>query len=472
MMKKIIFTVLTIFIFTGVVKASEWQEEKLEGDNVEMEYRYRFYKDVKKGEYIRIGEKSDYSFEDLNDITYSDYSPYNDSCPEGEGYITEYAKEYIYETIGAIQAIKISNLSEENFNIVNFTFRNKDEVVEHTLASCTKCANNKNTIKPGGTLLIKFASPIHLYDLNMDLDFEEKDKELMYEIVYSSQTTFYAKYLAALLRGYTNISTYKYEDLYYLYTSNVESYTGYDIEVNELIKVISVKDVCRTKEVLSYRYNIVKEYYDDYYYKDVSELINLTEEEKSEYKKDLEDYKIYYRDNTKDEVNEEEKEDKEDIPSIKDEIVEEKPTEKEEIKDKEDKEDKEDIPTIKDEFIEEKPTEKEEAEDKDDIEDIPTIKDEIPKEDSTEKEEVEKENIGNNDLTEKIDNIVIKTNNNLKEDKPDTITDNNEELKLVKTGIEKKPTNYKYIIIYTLGLILIGLLLIKKIKIMSEKNND
>ena len=73
-------------------------------------------------------------------------------------------------------------------------------------------------------------------DLNMDLDFEEKDKELMYEIVYSSQTTFYAKYLAALLRGYTNISTYKYEDLYYLYTSNVESYTGYDIEVNELIE--------------------------------------------------------------------------------------------------------------------------------------------------------------------------------------------------------------------------------------------
>ena len=88
-MKKVIFILLTLIMFVNVVKAEtlteeigEWQEEKIEGTNVELQYRYRFYKDIEVGDYIRIGQVSEYDYEDKENIIYGEYSNYQTYCEE------------------------------------------------------------------------------------------------------------------------------------------------------------------------------------------------------------------------------------------------------------------------------------------------------------------------------------------------------------------------------------------------------
>lgn len=293
-MRKILFILLTSFAFTNAVKANEWQEELLEGDNVEMEYRYRLYKDKKEGEYIRKGADTDYQYEEAENIRYSEYTDYQTTCPNGDGYEVEYATKYVYQEILPVLYIKVNNLSEHDLTVKNIEFKDKNNIISYKYISCNLCSSDKNTINPGGTLLIKLEHSVRVIDLTLILEFFETETEAMYELVYSANSRFSAANLIALIQGNTNITNYKYNNNFYLYPNYSSLYVGYNIEKNNLIKIKSEEEVCRIREIMTYHYNILKEYYDNNYYKDISDL-KLTEEEKMEYKKDLDDYKIFYR---------------------------------------------------------------------------------------------------------------------------------------------------------------------------------
>jgi len=293
-MKKILFVFLAMFVFINMVKANEWQEEILNGENVETEYRYRFYKDKIEGEYVRVGVDTDYQYEEEGGV-YGEYSSYQSSCPSGEGYEVEYATKYVYQEILPVQYIKINNLSEQDLTIKNIEVRENDKLVSYEHFWCNMCSNDRNTINPGGTLMIKFEHSLRLKDLTFMLEFTDVEDEVMYELVYSANSRYSAADLVALKQGNTNIVSYKYDDSFYLYPNYSSIYTGYNIMVDDLIKIKSLEDVCRVREIMTYRYNVIKDYYDDNYYKDILELTDLAEEERFEYKKDLEDYKVFYR---------------------------------------------------------------------------------------------------------------------------------------------------------------------------------
>jgi len=306
-MKKILFTLICILLNLTNVNATEWQEELLEGENIETEYRYRFYREVENGKYIRIGDISNYQYEEKENIKYTNYSLYQNNCPSGEGYETEYATKYVYKKLLPVQYIKINNMSNYDLDISNIKITNEDDLVKYDYYTCNKCSNYLKTINPGGSLILKIEIPVNLNKLNLSLEFIDTEIERYYELVYASKSSYSAADLIALIIGNTNIVNYLYDESFNLYNNYTSTYTDYDIEVDELTKVISKQNVCKYREIMTYHYNIDREYYDDNYYKDISELIELTDEEREEYQKDLEDFKIFYRyieeDNISDNIN-------------------------------------------------------------------------------------------------------------------------------------------------------------------------
>lgn len=293
-MKKILFLLFAIFISINTVKANTWQEEVLEGEEIETEYRYLFYKDKKEGEYVRKGQDTNYQYEDVNNVKYGNYSKYKSSCPTDEGYEIEYATKYVYQEILPVLYIKVNNLSEENLTVKNISFKEKENLISYKYQSCNLCTSDKMTIYPGGTLLIKLEYSARLIALDFVLEFNEIEKESLYELVYSANSLFTAGSLVALVQGNTKTINYKYNSNFYLYPNYSSVYVGYNIKENNLLKINSKEEVCRTREIMTYQYNIIKDYYDNNYYKDISEL-DLSLEEQKNYKKDLENYKIFYR---------------------------------------------------------------------------------------------------------------------------------------------------------------------------------
>lgn len=291
-MKKILFTFLTIFIFMDTVEANEFQEEVIEGPNVETEYRYRFYKEEKEGEYIRIGKDNNYMYEDKTDIIYSDYSEYQTSCKSDEGYETEYKTKYVYREILPVQYIKITNNSEEDLTVANIEPLENNNLLGYEIYKCINCMDR--IIAPYGQIIIELEKEVRFKDLEFILEFFDLGNKINYELIYSNDNLFSTTSLVALTKSQSAVSNYLYSD-FRLFNNYTKDYIGYDIEKDELMYIVSEEKVCRTREIKSYHYNIIKKYYDDNYYKDIEELTNLTEEEKLEYKKDFEDYKIFYR---------------------------------------------------------------------------------------------------------------------------------------------------------------------------------
>ena len=144
-------------------------------------------------------------------------------------------------------------------------------------------------------MAIELEYPVYLGELTFILEFSNKEI-YDYQILYMSEREKTLKKLIAISKSNTSITEHQYDNNYILYANyDNKEYTDYNIKVNDLISIISQEKVCRGRSVKTYHYNINKEYYDDSYYKDVTLLSNLTEEERKEYKKDLEDYKIFYR---------------------------------------------------------------------------------------------------------------------------------------------------------------------------------
>lgn len=295
-MKKLFLILVNILLFTNNVYANEWSSEKLEGNNVEVEYRYRFFKEKEEGKYVNLKESVNYDFRDLDNYIYSDYSDYKNSCKNNDEYVIEYQKKYEYQKLIPVKYIKIRNDDTEDLlKISNYKIHNNMFVSKSKLHDCSNCTTDGNNyiISPGGHMTIETDNEIELNKLDLEFSFEG-EKHVNFALIYSKSDDFSKSNLVSYLNTSTLISKYHVNEGYLVY-SNYDNkvYTDYDIVQDKYIKVLSKEEVCRYKEKLVYSYNIIREYYDDNYYKDVSELTNVNEEDN--YIKDLEDYKIYYR---------------------------------------------------------------------------------------------------------------------------------------------------------------------------------
>ncbi len=284
-MRKVMLLIIMLLGFSEV-KAKE--------DNSYKEYRYRFYKEEKEGEYIRKDLESNYEFTDSNDITYGKYGDYLDECPN-YSYLDKYYKiEYCYIELLPVLYIKIINKSSDDILINNILIYELDSQVDYNIYSCDNCEDNIN-IKSGSEITILLSKEIYLRDLKINIDTLNK---VNYEIIYSNNPSFDSNSLVAKNTYVEGKTEYMYDETYTLYNNYTSLKYDYDINEDNFIKILSERQVCKSREIKTYRYNIIRKYYDNNYYKDVQELKLANESERKLYKKDLNDYKVYYIEKT------------------------------------------------------------------------------------------------------------------------------------------------------------------------------
>lgn len=279
-MKKIIFILIIGSLFLN----------KVNGNVLEGEYHYRFYKEEIMGEYLKKGSNSEYEYEDINNIKYGDYSEYQYNCIEDEYLDTEYATYYKYKDVYPIKYIKFENPGTYELEIEKLEIIHDGEYISYNFVSCAEC--NNNIINKESSLTIELEKEVKLTKLELYIKFVDTGLIRTIKILYSRIPENDANYYIAS-KSATTMSTYfKYPNNFYIYPNYTPLQEGYNIEENNLMIISKKEKVCRQREVLTYHYNVFRDYFDDNYYSDINELPGLSEKEKLQYKMDLNDYKI------------------------------------------------------------------------------------------------------------------------------------------------------------------------------------
>lgn len=300
-MKKFLFVLNILFACVNFVKAESlnvlgdglWQEEKIEGNNVEVEYRYRFYKDKKVGTYIRIDLESDYEYIDENDKRTGVYTSYQTECDSNYYQEVDYATRYYYKEIIPVKYVKIINTSNEDLKIDSIVIYNLNDKLNNKIFDYKNADIDNLVIKSGGYIVYWMAMDVTLKQFGIEVNVLNDD--ISYDLVFSNDKTFSDDKIVASVDGSSSHNIYRYDNSFNLSNNYGEVYFTSKPINYDFVKLIEVVEVCRTRNIYTYRYNIEKEYYDDNYYVSVDDILGLSYKDKSLYKKDLEDYKIFYR---------------------------------------------------------------------------------------------------------------------------------------------------------------------------------
>lgn len=289
-----------------MVKAEEyeWVSDELIGENVVTEKRYRFYFENKHGEYVRLGQASSFQYEDENDVIYDNYSDWNTTCPPKDGYAIENGTEYNWQEIKPAHYIIIRNKGNQKIKINKIKTFNLNTQIKYYNSVCMTCSGFTE-IGFEGYLRIKLAMSVYVKNISIYLDVSDN---ATFDILYSVDGSFDDNSIVAKVSGNSEQKEYKYnKDDYTIFNNYTQTFVSYDKKEDEFTKIISTKDVCRYKEIMTFRYNIERLYYDDNYYRNNSELTDLEIEDRKLFVKDPEDYKVYYRYMTDEEIREKER---------------------------------------------------------------------------------------------------------------------------------------------------------------------
>ena len=281
-MKKIIMF-LAIIIFIPKVHAAEyfWTDQKLDGkEPQEEEKRYLYYQEEKEGEYIKKGVLSDnYEFEDINDIKYGNESSFKDSCTLADGIDIQYQKVYPYYEIPKVKYFMLSNIPRD-LMITKIDIYSKDQKISYDIKRCDKCDNL--TVYAGGGLLLTFDEEMVIGDLKIDIEVLNDNRFAYTSYFYSSDMLLIKVNTFTTYKNTYFINDYDYlinnfKEIKYSKEEVIKDYTKYPLEV---------KEMCTEREIQTFRYNIVKKYYDENYY---------VTSPNSNYIKDENNYHIFYK---------------------------------------------------------------------------------------------------------------------------------------------------------------------------------
>jgi len=302
MLKKFVLLLLGSILFVSNVKAdyySNWQEEVPNVDEYEKEIRYRYYKEERIGTYYTVGVDSSnlYKYEDSNDIHYASFNNWQNTCDvDSNVYDIERAYVYPYKTIQNVRFIRLTNFSSDT-KIENLKIYIDNEEIDYEIRLCSNCTLDNLT--NDSIVIIDTLNYYEVQTISIDISLKALNT-INYQITFSMQAS--ARTYSAIFNANSNITTYKASSnnvsgatytSSYLYSTEVINEDFYNI-------VYSGQYMCRYRDIMTYRYNINKVYYDDNYY---------SESPSEGLVKDNEDYKTYYRylvieDNTDKEYNE------------------------------------------------------------------------------------------------------------------------------------------------------------------------
>ena len=273
-MKKIMLLLLLLIIFTSSVSATDYGSWKLKDENMasnaQIEYRYRFYKNNKVGEYLFYDDLkvNDYKYKDDNTLEYLSYSNWLEECDVDENkYQVEIKEVNAYQKVLPTRFIMLSAI-DEDINILDIKVYDKDNLVNYKIINCANCVTSINQNLSDKILKLQLDSAVDSENLAISINLEDDGS---YRLITSNDANFNNISLFKEVSG-SNMYTFDkswlslatYSDIYYL-----------DSDITTM---------CRYRKFKNYYYNLEKVYYDDNYYVDVLGYI-----------KDSNDYKIYYR---------------------------------------------------------------------------------------------------------------------------------------------------------------------------------
>lgn len=282
-MKKIIAFIITSLSLLPNVLAEEiiWSDKKLEDYKVvEEEKRYKFYKEEKEGEYIKKGEEDKrYTNIDENNTKISDKVEYTDTCSNDSSVLEEYQEVYPYLVIPKAKSLSFQ-ISNKDLNIAKLDIYDKEEKISYEIDKCSNCSGLN--IKANSYIKFIFDEEHLVGDLKIVLTTVD-NAEVSFYIYFNDKNDYLIK------NGSINTKNKEYKVKDYNYSISNFKDINYSLEKPELSHSIYPLDKtkkCTRRDIMTYRYNIVKNYYSEEYYAYIDD---------TSYIKDEEDYKVYYK---------------------------------------------------------------------------------------------------------------------------------------------------------------------------------
>lgn len=283
MVKKIIALILTLIVLIPKVHALDyfWSDKELDNyELIETEKRFKFYKEEREGKYIKKGEENlTYRYEDENDIKYEKIGDYQDSCTESNNTYIEYKTVYPYKLIPKGKYFLLSNIARD-LEIKNIEIYYLDEKLSYDIIKCTSC--NDEVIKAGGSMLLSLDDEIIVGNIKLKIESSSEVNTSYYGYFYDNDMNLIKK-----IHLFTNQNTYLTNDYDYVHDNFKEIYYQNEEVLKDHTKYpLEEKKMCQINSILTFRYNIVKKYYDDNYYSNLEDEL---------YIKDSDNYKVFYK---------------------------------------------------------------------------------------------------------------------------------------------------------------------------------
>lgn len=285
-MKKVL-TIVILFLLVRDVKAityNIWLEEK-QGNDENLVYDtktlYKWYKEEKRGEYLLYDIELDkYPYNDLNDTLKADYSAWLDECHQVDYREIEYRDVYLYQEVKKVKYFKILNISKNN-KINDIVIKSNDEKINYKLVDNNNLYNDDYYYTDGYAI----------FELDKEYSLKDLVVKLESDMTYKIFTMYFFDDLGnEYIASYNVFTGVSYNvDKSWLNNANKNIYTeviSSDIPIIQddfNILLDSVKK-CRFRDILTYHYEIYRNYYDDEYHEYIHGFT-----------KDLEDSKTYYK---------------------------------------------------------------------------------------------------------------------------------------------------------------------------------
>ena len=282
MNKKIMLAILFMLMqITSVHANIIWSEvERDDLKLLEKEERYKFYKEIIEGEYILKGEQNNkYSYEDRENIIYSEYTSLKDECDEAIYLDTKQVKVYPFQKIRRTRYLEISNMSND-IVINNLEVFNEQEKIAFVMKD--RQYDPVKKISKNDSILIDLAKEYITKKITLSLNTDNQEF-ISYDLKFMDDDGD----VSLKIEGNTD------QNLYYIGDYIVDSsyllpisYAFERLEGDDETIVLEEKEMCQERKIFTYRFNKKRVYYDDDYHVSISD---------PSYIKSLQESKIFYK---------------------------------------------------------------------------------------------------------------------------------------------------------------------------------
>ena len=274
---------------------SDYIEEEIIGDDlkeVEIETRYKWYKEIKEGDYLK--RNTSYKYVDYDRYTYSDFSEWMDNADYSDDKLVETRNIYYAKKIKPINRILIQefDIDGSSVNIESIKIYYQGNEIDYKIRFLDRKTNIG--VSKDLFLFIDLEEDYYLSDLNIEIVSNEFNRINSFTI-YALRTTeikgtyliFYTYDFEGSNSNVLNLSTADFTIINPSYEKDDILYTIEDTKDYDVVDTITQY---RYRDKLYYFYNIRREYADGYYK-------NL-----DGYLKDNSNYKLYYRYKSRDKI--------------------------------------------------------------------------------------------------------------------------------------------------------------------------